>query len=604
MSKSGCLSMTKKARILLIDKDSEFAGLIGPALEKIGYLLETAESEAGVLNALRKPFEAVLINPESVQSPCGQLIRSVRECQNGAILLLSDNGLESAEKMGIDTHADDVFLTPRDPGRVLEIIAPSSQHASPMKAPKTPRILIVDDDELFLRMLDGILNSGYNVSGTTSPKTAVEMLREANYDILLTDMMMYEMDGMELVRAALKIRPGIVPIVMTGYASKDILVEAFKEGVCDFLEKPFTAGIVLQRIDRAWQALRTELENRQLLLELRKTNEALRKARDGLEIRVEERTAELVRVNRQLKKELTRRQAMERRISEALDLNRKIISASNLGITAYKLTGECVLANRASARIMGITLKDVMGQNFRKMEGWKKIGLLDAANEAIESGNEKQIEARVKNAYNRKLWLDCRLVPFFSNGVKHLLLVADDITDRKKAEERIKYIALHDSLTGLPNRNLFFDRLELAIRRASRYKTVIGLLYIDLDGFKPINDTFGHDAGDAYLREAASRMLNCIRESDTAARLGGDEFGIILPEMNDRAEAEIVAKRLLRSFSKPIRIAEENEVFGSMSIGIASYPHDGRKADLLLQKADTAMYYVKKNGKNNYHFCE
>lgn len=170
-----------------------------------------------------------------------------------------------------------------------------------------------------------------------------------------------------------------------------------------------------------------------------------------------------------------------------------------------------------------------------------------------------------------------------------------DITKRKRAEERINYLAHHDHLTGLPNRMCFLDRLCLEIAHAKRNQKLLAVLFLDLDGFKAINDTYGHDAGDRYLVEAASRMVSVARESDTVARLGGDEFTVLLTSLNRPKDAVTFAKRLIAAFEEPWE--DEGQVHNiSASIGIALYPGDGENPYSLLKRADQAMYKAKKDG--------
>lgn len=176
-----------------------------------------------------------------------------------------------------------------------------------------------------------------------------------------------------------------------------------------------------------------------------------------------------------------------------------------------------------------------------------------------------------------------------------------DITARKQAEKKIAHLALHDGLTGLPNRLLFSDRCGQALARAKRYGKLVALLYADVDEFKTINDRYGHSVGDAVLRTVARRLAVCIRESDTVARLGGDEFVLLLADIASTADANGVAHKVIHSMARPIKV-ENNEVFARMSIGISIYPKDGNSMLPLLNSADAAMYRVKASGKNSYQF--
>ena len=174
-----------------------------------------------------------------------------------------------------------------------------------------------------------------------------------------------------------------------------------------------------------------------------------------------------------------------------------------------------------------------------------------------------------------------------------------DITQRKNDEERLNYLASFDSLTGLPNRTLFYDRLSQVTSRAARTHNAVAVLFLDLDRFKNINDTFGHNFGDLLLKSVAVRLKNCIREGDTVARLGGDEFIVILDAMATPDHTYLVAEKILNALSKPFSL-QEREIFITASIGIAVYPDDGENYETLVRNADIAMYRAKEEGKNNY----
>jgi diguanylate cyclase (GGDEF)-like protein len=169
------------------------------------------------------------------------------------------------------------------------------------------------------------------------------------------------------------------------------------------------------------------------------------------------------------------------------------------------------------------------------------------------------------------------------------------------SEARYRELALHDTLTGLPNRAFFNANINHILSSAKSCQKYVALLFMDLDLFKNVNDALGHKAGDIVLIQAAERLLTCIRNKDIVARLGGDEFAIVLPDIENYADAEFVAERVIRTISKPFEFDGETCCLG-VSIGISLYPADTEDYDKLLQLADKAMYRVKKEGKNNYMF--
>jgi diguanylate cyclase (GGDEF)-like protein len=173
--------------------------------------------------------------------------------------------------------------------------------------------------------------------------------------------------------------------------------------------------------------------------------------------------------------------------------------------------------------------------------------------------------------------------------------------ERKRAEERLTYLAQYDQLTGLVNRTLFRDRLIHAMARSKRLQQPMGLMLLDLDRFKAVNDTLGHDAGDQLLKAVADRLHECVREVDTVARMGGDEFTIILEGLSNEDDLVVVARRITQSLSAPFNIQDQQTSIG-VSIGITTYPADDHEIDDLLRHADAAMYRAKQRGGNAFEF--
>ncbi|WP_209123750.1 GGDEF domain-containing protein [Alkalihalobacillus sp. BA299] len=208
----------------------------------------------------------------------------------------------------------------------------------------------------------------------------------------------------------------------------------------------------------------------------------------------------------------------------------------------------------------------------------------------------------VMDKNNCKRWIEVTTNPQFnsSNNITRVDGMIIDITERKQLEEHLKQMAYYDELTDLPNRKLIFKHLRKALARSKRHNHSLIIMFIDLDGFKSVNDTLGHDGGDILLKEVASRLNSCVREEDLTGRLGGDEFIIVFEETTEE-EIIGISERILEVVSKPYSI-QANDAKVTPSIGISIFPRDGDEIETLVQNADKAMYFAKEKGKGNYQF--
>ena len=198
-------------------------------------------------------------------------------------------------------------------------------------------------------------------------------------------------------------------------------------------------------------------------------------------------------------------------------------------------------------------------------------------------------------------WYLGRITPFSNSGQIFIVISHDDITLLKAAEDSVKQLAYHDTLTGLPNRLLLQDRLDQQLIQAGREMEQVAVLFLDLDRFKVVNDTLGHSAGDELLQIVARRLLACVRKSDTVARIGGDEFVIVLNRLENSGDTTVTARKILQALTLPIRLKGQ-DIFTSTSIGIALYPEDAERAEALIAHADMAMYLAKEQGRNTYRY--
>ncbi len=286
-----------------------------------------------------------------------------------------------------------------------------------------------------------------------------------------------------------------------------------------------------------------------------------------------------------------------------LRLNASVFDSTSDGIMITNKDKVILSVNPAFTQLTGYTFEESVGQSPKILSsGVQNQEFYTSMWTSINTTGEwkGEIWNKRKNGEQYPEWLNINRVMNKQQEITHYIGVFSDISERKRSEESLVYLAHSDALTGLPNRLLFMDRLHEAMNRAERYNNKVAVLFIDLDRFKCVNDSFGHAIGDLLLQEVASRLSNCIRKSDTLARVGGDEFTMILSDIQDAKDTIKVANLILKQINQPF-LLEQNEVFITPSIGISIFPDDGIDIDVLLRKADTAMYRAKEL-RNQYQF--
>jgi diguanylate cyclase (GGDEF)-like protein/PAS domain S-box-containing protein len=303
-----------------------------------------------------------------------------------------------------------------------------------------------------------------------------------------------------------------------------------------------------------------------------------------------------------------RERGLQRQRDEQLrQLSRALESSSNgvMITSSTQLDHPIVYVNPAFERISGYSAEEVIGQSGRFLvrDDLAQKGL----NEIRACLRERREGIAVLRNYRKDgqlFWNELSISPVRDESgqmTTHFVSIINDVTERIAYQQQLEYHATHDTLTGLVNRNLLNDRIDQAILHARQSERLVGVLLLDLDRFKLINDGFGHLPADNLLKAVAARLANCVRDTDTVARLGGDEFVIVLGNVDTADNVASVAAKVQRQLSAPLSI-EGKEVFVSASIGIAMYPRDGDHGEALLRNADVAMYRVKEHGRNNYRF--
>jgi diguanylate cyclase (GGDEF)-like protein/hemerythrin-like metal-binding protein/PAS domain S-box-containing protein len=287
---------------------------------------------------------------------------------------------------------------------------------------------------------------------------------------------------------------------------------------------------------------------------------------------------------------------------------RMVFEYTALPMVRNSLAGEFIEVNDAWCNMFGYSREDVARQHLT----WQQITHPDDI-EADAAQVKKmlageiahfKLDKRYLHKDGKVLWgaVQVSLVRDEKGAPDYMISAIQDITESKRTEQQVSFMAYHDKLTGLPNRALFFDRLSQAMSQARRGRKHVALLFLDLDGFKPINDIYGHEAGDAVLKMVAQRLLACVRAVDTVARLGGDEFAVITGDLDNPAEVERIAEQILQAFAQQMALPEGEECRVGVSIGISIYPDNGDEMDSLLAAADEAMYESKRKGKNTYSY--
>lgn len=357
-----------------------------------------------------------------------------------------------------------------------------------------------------------------------------------------------------------------------------------------------------------------------------------RRMRDGLELNLRARNGKLIPVEVSLSGieifkqprvlativDISHRKAAERALRQAHELTQSIVESSPFSIIATNVDGDIVAVSPALEVLLQYRRDEVVGCanaiQFHLQEELKTRAavlsselsetIMPSFQVLVEKANRGVVESQ-KWSYVRKdgtvvpVSLTVTLLRTEDNVVTGYLLVAYDITEQLRASEEIEHIAHHDQLTGLPNRSLLQDRLDTALKRIKRFGKKVGILVLDLDRFKQINDTLGHLVGDQLLVAMAKRMSSVVRESDTVARMGGDEFVVLLPDLCNVQDAEMICEKIVDVVSQPLAI-EQHTLKVTTSIGLCVAPEHGMDIETLIKHADIAMYSAKQEGRNRY----
>ena len=333
---------------------------------------------------------------------------------------------------------------------------------------------------------------------------------------------------------------------------------------------------------------RRRMSERPVLLGLRKSGEEF-----PVEITISKLVSDGKPLMTAIVRDVSERKRAERELRESKEALQDFLDNATDLVQNVGADGRFAYVNRAWLRTLGYTPEEVNGLTaFDIIHPERRAHCRDLFQRVIEGESIRNFETTFVAKDGRSIPVEGHVDSRSHDGQVLTRAMFRDMTERKLAEERLNRLAHHDSLTGLPNRLLFADRLTLELAQARRAKQMVGLLFLDLDGFKSVNDLLGHDVGDLLLKAVAQRLGGSVRASDTVARLGGDEFTVILHDLTPVEGAAVVAQKILHVLSQPF-VLEGHEVSVTASIGITVYPLDGETVDGLLKNADTAMYRAK-----------
>lgn len=293
-------------------------------------------------------------------------------------------------------------------------------------------------------------------------------------------------------------------------------------------------------------------------------------------------------------------------LKNRLQLSAQVFDCASDAILVTDAEGVIQFVNPAFMKTTGYDLEDVLGMTPRILKSGRHTELFyqELWRALNEEGQWKgEIWNRKKNGDVYPIWNVINAIKNEAGRVVLYAAVGRDLTERLEYEEKIRHQAYHDGLTGLPNRIFFYENVRQVIEEAARYERMAAVIFLDLDGFKRINDEMGHDAGDQVLKEVARRMRSAVRASDVVARMGGDEFTVVLTEISGWRDAQKVAEKIREQIHLPL-LLPGGEVRVSSSIGISIYPEHGREAETLVKRADHAMYEAKAAGKNTYRMYQ
>jgi diguanylate cyclase (GGDEF)-like protein/PAS domain S-box-containing protein len=470
------------------------------------------------------------------------------------------------------------------------------------------RFLMVDSDSKNTARLAALVREPYPeavVESRDDVEGAIDALSGGGWDVACIGVEFAGEEGLDMIGACPTIAPktAVLGISARRLAKKEV-ERITAVGALDCLSLEGLTPALLERavhygVNRKRFEEKLRLSNDQMVRNLIDLRDAKERAEEQSAAYVEA-AEQLALAKERLEGALTKAEESERRY-------RMLSDNSPVGIWQMDVSGASLYMNEAARRLVEIGVEDDCGAVSLADVVYAEDGALSArAVLAWADGGEREVEMRLVGRATgriRHLVMSGVAVPGTDGSAASILVTAVDITERKEVEAAIQHMAHHDALTGLPNRTLFVERIQLALADAARKGGFVGVLFLDLDHFKDVNDTLGHPVGDKLLMEVSERLLTCVRESDTVARLGGDEFAILCTNLIHPEQTAQLAQRIVTLIAKPY-VINGHEIHTATSIGIAIYPTDATEPDKLVSFADMALYTSKEAGRSTFHFFD
>lgn len=567
--------MSLDVHILLVNTDAEARSVLKTTLEKAGYTrISEAEDGRAAVGVLRREAIELLITDVEIAPldgwRLGRMVRSgVFQCESIIpLLVVATTWCEriaetTAREFGINE------VIPFENHRQLPD-AVAKCLAQPEGAFAKPRVLVVEDCEDTARLAQRILRQRFEVELVADGQAGLDAWKQNRHELVLLDVMLPKLSGQEVLREIMAIHPSQPVVIMTAHGTMDLAEEMMLEGAADFIAKPFMAEPLRKVTEIAARREDYLISNAQFANRV----QSLHKSKDAY-----------------------------RKVSQA---HQHLLDSLSTVVLELDECGRLRFLNRAWERLTGHEIPESLGKRLCAFQGseshaeWqeyqKRLDALLAGGTA-----EGALELRLANRQGQVLWTECRMDVIHSeDGARTVSVCLDNITQRKRALHELEHLAMHDTLTGLFNRHYFTVTIKQMAAMSARGRGRHALLYMDLDHFKVINDTFGHYQGDLVLKQIGDLLTRRLRQSDVLCRIGGDEFAVLLAN-TDLAQAKVIAEEFRGIIQSLQCHVGEHSLEVSCSIGVSEISGLAPSTEEYLKQADIALYGAKGRGRNRIH---